>query len=193
MEEEEKDKSPDWKKFVRRHWNIVAIFVIAGIVAVSGAVYVFWWFVGEAQSTGLVPLTLNLWAMENVVMFILHAIFWEVILIGIPVAIGAIAGWQWWKKLPDEEKKEYRLFGKHSRTTSGGSGVSILFFIAFAIKVYVDGNWNNAISSWTVNYVIGSMITILIWSAIIFGIPAAIGVIWWIHHETKIPSENENT
>jgi ribosomal protein S4E len=50
-------------------------------------------------------------------------------------------------------------------------------------KVYVDGNWNVAISTWTLDYVVGSMITILIWIAAIFAIPAAIGVIWWIRHE----------
>jgi len=58
-----------------------------------------------------------------------------------------------------------------------------LLFIAFAIKIYVDGNWNVAISSWTLDYVVGSMITILIWTVAIFAIPATIGVIWWIRHE----------
>jgi len=29
------------------------------------------------------------------------------------------------------------------------------------------------------------MISILIWSLIIFGIPIALGVIWWIRHEMK--------
>jgi len=112
-------------------------------------------------------------------------IFWELLFIGIPAIIGAVAGWQWWKRLPEEEKKEYQFFGKRSRTTSGGSGVSLLFFIAFCIKVFIDGNWNVAIASWTLDYVVGSMVTILVWTAIIFGIPAAIGVIWWIHHEIK--------
>jgi hypothetical protein len=115
----------------------------------------------------------------------LHLIFWELLFIGIPAIIGAVAGWQWWKRLPEEEKKEYQFFGKRSRTTSGGSGVSLLFFIAFCIKVFIDGNWNVAVASWTLDYVVGSIVTILVWTAIIFGIPAAIGGIWWIHHEIK--------
>ena len=61
---------------------------------------------------GLVPATLGLWSMANIISFILNAIFWELVLIGIPVVIGAILGWQWWKRLPDEEKKEYHFFGK---------------------------------------------------------------------------------
>ncbi|MCP8314191.1 MAG: hypothetical protein H3Z53_07470 [archaeon] len=177
--------SESWKKFLRKHWNMVALFVVAAILAFVGAVYVFLWFVGNAQSTGLVPATLGLWTMGNLVTFILYAIFWELLLIGVPVALAAVAGWQWWKRLPSEEKKEYHLFGKRSRTTSGGGGISLLFFIAFCIKVFIDGNWNVAIASWTLNYVVDSMITILIWAAVIFGIPIAIGIIWWMHHEMK--------
>jgi hypothetical protein len=175
----------DWKKFLRKHWNMVALFVVAVILAVVGAVYVFLWFVGDAQSTAMVPSTLGLWTMGNLVTFILHLIFWELLFIGVPAIIGAVIGWQWWKRLPDEERQEYHFFGKRSRTTSGGSGVSILFFIAFAIKVYVDGNWNVAISTWTLDYVVYSMLTILVWGLVIFGIPIAIGVIWWIRHEMK--------
>jgi hypothetical protein len=179
------EKGSNWKKFVRKHWNIVAIFVVAGILALTGVVYVYLWFVGEAQSTGLVPSTIGLLTMGNIVTSTSHLIFWELLFIGIPAIIGAVAGWQWWKRLPEEEKKEYQFFGKRSRTTSGGSGVSLLFFIAFCIKVFIDGKWNVAVASWTLDYVVGSIVTILVWTAIIFGIPAAIGVIWWIHHEIK--------
>jgi len=177
------ENSSDWKKFLGKHWNIIALFVIAGILVFIGAIYVFSWFVKGAQSTGLVPSTLGLWTMNHAVSFILHLIFWELILIGIPAIIGAVAGWQWWRRLPEEEKKEYH-FGKRSRTTGGGGGVSALLFIGFAIKVYVDGNWNTAISTWKLDYVVGSMITTLIWTAVIFGIPLAVGLVWWIHHET---------
>jgi hypothetical protein len=182
-QEIEDEKRSDWKKFMRKHWNLVAVFVAAGILALIGAIYVFLWFVGNAQSTGLVPATLNIWTMGNVVSFILNAIFWELVLIGIPVAIGAILGWQWWKRLPNEEKKEYDLFGKRSRSSRAEGAISPLLFIAFAIKVYVDGNWNVAIASWTLDYVVSSMITILVWTVVIFAIPATIGVIWWIRHE----------
>jgi hypothetical protein len=176
------EESPDWKKFIRKHWTIVPIFVVAVIFAIAGAVYVFWWFAGNAQTVGLVPSTLNLWTMNNVVMFVLHLIFWELVLIGIPVAIGAILGWQWWKRLPEEEKEEH-MFGRRSRSRNAEGAISPLLFIAFALKVYIDGNWNVAISTFTLDYVVGSMITILIWTAVVFGIPAMIGVIWWIRHE----------
>jgi hypothetical protein len=179
----ESDESADWKKFIRKHWPVFAVFVVAGILAVAGAVYVFWWFAGNAQTIGLVPSTLNLWTMNNLVMFILHLIFWELVLIGIPVAIGAVIGWQWWKRIPAEEKKEH-MFGKSSKSRNASGAISPLLFIAFAIKVYVDGNWNSAISAWTLDYVVGSMITILIWIAAIAAVPAIIGFIWWVHHKT---------
>ena len=180
-EQTEVEESSRWGKFLRKHWIAFAAFVAAAILAFAGAVYVFVWFTGNAQSTGLVPSTLGMWMMGNVLAFVLHAIFWELVLIGIPVAIGAVAAWQWWKRLPETEKSN--LSGKRSRSRGAGGAISPLLFIAFAIKVYVDGNWNVAISTYTLDYVVGSMVTILLWIVAIFAIPATIGVIWWIRHE----------
>ena len=179
-------ETSEWKVFVRKHWGIFVVFVAACFLAVVGAVYVFWWFVGDAQSTGLVPSGLGLWTMGNLITFILYSIFWELLLIGIPVVIGAVIGWLWWRRLPDEERKGYHL-GRGSRRTGGSGGVSLLFFIAFCIKVYIDGNWNVPIATWTLDYVVGSMISILVWVAVILGIPVAIGVIWWLRREMNKP------
>ncbi len=184
MTEENKTKqSSDWSNFFRKHWGMFAVFVVAAIFAVAGAVYVFVWFTGNAQSTGLVPATLNAWTMNNVLFFILYAIFWELVLIGIPVAIGAIAGWQWWKRIPEDERKEYNLSTKGSRSSRASGAISPLLFIAFALKVYFDGNWNAPIAGYSLDYVMGSMVTILIWVAAIFAIPAAIGLVWWANRE----------
>jgi hypothetical protein len=171
----------EWARFIRKHKVAFAAFIAAAILAAISAVYVFVWFTGNAQSTGLVPATLGMWTIGNIVTFILHAIFWGLVLIGIPVAIGAVAAWQWWKRLPDEEKSD--LSWKRSRSSRAGGAISPLLFIAFALKVYVDGNWNVAISTYTLDYVVGSMVTILLWIVAIFAIPATIGLIWWIHHE----------
>jgi hypothetical protein len=176
----------EWKKFLRKHWSIMAAFVVVAVLLFVAAVYVFLWFVGEAQSTSMVPTTLGLWTMGNLVSFILHAIFWLIIFIGIPAIIIAVAGWQWWKRLPEEEKK-YHFFGKSSRTRDSGSGISLLVFIAFAIKVYIDGNWNIAIATWPLNYVVDSLVTILVWGAIIIGIPATVIGLIWLSREIKKP------
>jgi len=121
------------------------------------------------------------------VTFILNAIFWELLLVGVPVVVGAVIGWQWWRRLPYEERGGYRLFGRRSRRTGGSGGVSLFFFTLFAIKVYIDGNWNVPIATWTLDYLVGSVVTILIWVAVIFGIPAAIAATWWIRREVKKP------
>jgi hypothetical protein len=51
----------------------------------------------------------------------------------------------------------------------------------------MDGKWNVPISTWTLDYFVYSCIWTLVWLAIIFGIPAAIGLTWWLHHEMKEP------
>ena len=98
----------------------------------------------------------------------------------IPVAIGAIIGWLWWKRIPEEEKREYNLSTKSSRSRSAEGAISPLLFIAFAIKVYLDGQWNAPIAGFSLDYVVGSMVTILVWIAVIVAIPAIIGFVWWI-------------
>ncbi len=126
--------SEGWKKFFRKHWNILVLFVAAAILASVGAVYVFLWFVGYAQSIGIVPTILGLWTMGNLVAFVLYAIFWELLLIGVPVALAAVAGWLWWRKLPSDEKNEYHFFGRRSRTTSGGGGISLCSLLRSASR-----------------------------------------------------------
>lgn len=187
MEEQNRAENDtgSWRKFLKKHWNMLAYWITAAIIAAISAVLVYLWFVAEAQSTNMVPMTLGQWTMAHLITFILHLIFWELVIIGIPVAIAAIAGWLWWKKIPEEERKEYEFFGRRSRTESGGGGISFLFFVAFCIKVYIDGNWNVAISSWTLNYVVDSIVTILFWGAIIFGIPAIIIALIWLNNEMK--------
>ncbi len=170
---------------MRKHWQAAVLFGLAAVFAIAGSIYVFLWFVSDAQSTGLVPSTLGLWTMSHLVNFIIYAVFWEVLIIGIPVAIAAIAAWKWWTRIPRDEWKGLRFTGR-KRSTGGGGG-SLLFFIVFCIKVYIDGNWHVPIATFTLDYVVGSMITILVWGLIIFGIPAAIGLTWWVNREMKKP------
>ena len=185
-ETESENDSEVWKKFLRKHWNMVVLFVVGATLVAIGAILVYLWFVGDAQSTGLVPTTLGLWTMGHLVAFILHLIFWEVLFIGVPAILAAVAGWLWWRRLPDEEKKEYHFFGTRSRATGGGGGaMSLLFWIAFSIKVLTDGKWNVAFATWTFDYLVHACITALIWILIILGIPITLGIIWWINHEMK--------
>lgn len=165
------------------------MFVVAAIVAMIGVILVFLWFVGDAQSTGKVPASLGSWSIGSCVTFIFNLIFWELLLIVVPVIVFIVAIYYlWWKKLPSGERKEYKrkkLFGKHTRKTDGGEGISFLVTIFFVIKVYLDGNWNNPFSNWTFDYLVYSYLTALMWICIIFGIPILIGALWWINREMK--------
>jgi len=55
----------------------------------------------------------------------------------------------------------------------------------FCIKVYLDGNWNVPIGMFTLNYVVSSMILILIIAGVIFRIPATIVAVWWVRREMR--------
>jgi hypothetical protein len=184
MAEGIKTVESNWNKFIKVHWGVFTLFVAACVAALVGAVYVFTWFAGNAQTSGLVPTTLAQWTMGNIISFLLNMVFWELVFVGIPLLIGVVIAYWWWRRLPADEKAGYHLFGKHRRGASGDGG-SFLFFIAFCIKVYIDGNWNTAISSWTFDYVVSSSITIFVWALIIFSIPTTIAFIWWIQRGAK--------
>ncbi len=178
-----------WKIFLKRHWKMFALFIIACIVAIAGTIYIFTWFVGDAQATGLVPATLNLWSLHYVITFLLNLIVWEILYIGIPVIIAAAAIYfLWWKKLPLEERMEYRrehLFGKRSHRTDGGGAFSFIINLGFILKVYLDGNWDTPFADWTFDYLVFSYLTVLLWIALIVGIPLAIGLTIWLGYEIK--------
>lgn len=177
------DQESNWKVFFRKHWGAVVIFGLAAFLVSAGSVYVFWWFVGNAQSSGLVPSSLGLWTLANLLSFILNLIFWEALLIGIPVVVGGVFGWMWWRRLPLAERLGYNF--KRSRTSRGSGGGGLLFFIAFCIKVYLDGNANVPLATFTLNYVVSSMILILAIAAAIVGIPGVIFAVWWMNREIK--------
>jgi hypothetical protein len=185
METGSNDGREIWRKFLRRHWTMLVLFAAGAILVSTGAILVALWFVGDAQSSGLVPRTLGLWTMGSLVSFLLRLILWEFLLVGVPTIFAAIAAWQWWKKLPGEEKQEYHFFDRRSRATGRGGSMSLLVLVAFSIKVFADGNWNVAFATWTLDYLVYSLLSALIWILVIIGIPAGLGIIWWINREVK--------
>jgi hypothetical protein len=178
-----------WKTFLRKHWKMLVMFIVVAAVLSIGAILVLLWLVGNAQATSLVPAMLGLWTMGYIVTFLLHLIFWEVLFVGIPVivVIAAIVV-LWWKRLPAEERVEYRrghLFGKRSRRADGSGALSFFVFLGLLIKVYVDGNWNVPFATWTFDYLVYSVLWVFIWIVIIVGIPLLLGGTWWLRREMK--------
>jgi len=179
-----------WKVFFRRHLKISIVFLIGAILALIGAILVYLWFVGDAQATGLVPATLDLWTMGYLITFLLYMILWEFLLVGISVILVVAAiFFLWWKKLPQWEREEYKrgnlFFGKSSRRSNAGNGITFLVNVIFILKVYIDGNWDVPFADWTFDYLVYSYLLALIVVLVIFGIPAILGVTWWVRHEMK--------
>ena len=178
-------------KFMRKRGKAFSLFVALIIAAIVAMILVLLWFVGHAQSTGLVPSILGSWSMGYFIKFILHLIFWELVLVGIPALVVVAAIYHlWWKRLPKAERNEYKrkkLFGKKTRKTDAGEGFSFIVFIAFCIKIWLDGNWNQPFASWSFDYLVYSCLTALMWVLIIIGIPVLIGGLWWLNKEKKKP------
>ena len=163
------------------------IFAIGVALAVLDAVLVYLWFVGQAQVTGLVPSSLALWTMGYLISFILNLIFWELLLVGIPVVLAAIGAFVWWRRLPEDERWEYRrgrLFGR-SRRSDWNNGFQFFVFIAFIVKIYLDGNWNTPFATWTLDYLVYSLVLAFIVILIIIGVPGLIGGTWWLSRELR--------
>ncbi len=179
------DSSKGWNEFVKKHWKAFVLFTAAAALAVVWAILVFLWYIGQAQMNGLVPLTLDMWTIGHLVSFLLNLLFWMIVLAGIPVGIGAGVAWLWFRRLPADERGRYRFFRNRSRGSSAGNAISFLVFIGFLLKVYIDGNWNVPIATWTFEYLIYSWVTVLAWLLIIFAIPAAIGLLWWIGRQVR--------
>jgi len=183
------NKNKIWKKFLSKHWREFTLFIILGVIGFVAAIYVFLWFVGEAQSTGLVPSVLGLWSMGHFITFLVRLILWEALFIGIPGFIALVAIYYlWWKKLPSKERKEYKegnLFSSSSKSRDAGGGISFLIFVFFAIKIYMDGKWGVPFATWKFEYLVYSYLTAFMWIAIVFGIPILIGGIWWMRKQTK--------
>ena len=73
---------------------------------VAGAVYVFMDFAADAQVSGMVPTSLGGWSVGHMFTFLINLLFWEALLIGIPLVITIVAIYMlWWKSLPLHERE----------------------------------------------------------------------------------------
>src|SRR2546425_1627132 len=131
---------------------MLVLFAAGAILVSTGAILVALWFVGDAQSTGLVPRTLGQWTMGSVVGFLLRLILWEFLLVGVPTILAAVAAWQWWKKLPHAGRRESHFFYRRARASRRGGSMSLFVFVAFSIKVFTDWKWGVAFANWTFYY-----------------------------------------
>jgi hypothetical protein len=174
------------KRFISTHWKMVTVFAAVIAAGAIGAVLVLTWFVATAQATALVPSLLGQWSIGAVVTFILHLIFWELLLVGswILVIILVIV-FQWYMKLPEEEREMKSKRGRREQ----GDAFGFLVGITWLIVVWMDGRWDLAFNSWTFNNWVYSFLAAVAWDLLIVGIPIGLAFLWWLRRETRKEAE----
>jgi hypothetical protein len=144
------DRSDEvWKNFLKRHPGMAVALIGMIVGAAIVALFTFLWVLGDAQATGLVPALLGQWTVGTLFTFCLTVIFWELVLVAswvIPIV--AILYFQWYKKLPEEEQKEY---GVGRDKSAGEDGFSFIVGLVWLGIVWISGRWNLAFQSWTIN------------------------------------------
>jgi hypothetical protein len=168
------------KRFLRKHWKAMTGFGVIVGVAIVEALFVLTWFLGIAQTTGFVPAMLGQWSVGHVINFLLHLIFWELLLVGVwLVTVVGIVGFRWYKTLTAEEKIDRPKRGKREHGDTFGFFIGIVWLIV----VWVDGRWNLAFEAWTINDWIYSCLAAFGWIALIAGIPLVLYFFWWVRND----------
>ena len=171
------------RTFLKKHWKTMIVFGGIAIAAIVAALYVLTWFVAIAQSTGFVPATLGAWSVGTVINFIIHLIFWEVLLVlSWVIVLVAIVFYRWWKTLDESEKQSKPKGGKRE----GGDAFGFFIGIMWLIVVWLDGRWSLPFNSWAFNDWVYSFLAALGWTLIIFGIPMVLYFIYWIRQDTEV-------
>ncbi|MFW9943265.1 MAG: hypothetical protein ACFFFT_19675, partial [Candidatus Thorarchaeota archaeon] len=121
------------------------------------------------------------WTLNYLVGTIILLIIWDLLFVGVPAALFfGVGGYLWWRKLPEEDKKEIKERDKKEKSRKaqkyggGGGGFGIFMFIAYCIYIAVDGNYNTPLVGRPYTYWLYSYMLTFMWIVIVFGIPVAI-------------------
>ena len=163
-----------WKQKIKEHWKPFMILIIGCIVAIVGSLLVLSWFIETSTIGAMGRATIGEWTLAWVWEFFIFLIFWELLLVGIPVVVAFGLGWYLWRKsLSAEEKADFN--GRWSvRGKAGGGGFGFGMFIAYSIYIYVNGDFFTPFGDSPYRYWVDSWFQTLAWVLIIFGIPAAL-------------------
>ena len=184
MNTNEEKLDEEKRRFLLKNWKMTLVMAVCIAAAVVVAFLVFLWVVNEAAL--IMPVSLGDWTIGYLITFILHMIFWELLLVatwGIPLA--AVLYWQF-SKLPDAD-----LWKPKGGRREGGDAFGFLIGIAWLIMIYIDGRWDQTFQVWTFTEWIYSWLTALGWVLMIFAIPAVIILILWlVNREMKKDAES---
>jgi len=173
---ENKSDEDFWPGFIKNHWKAFIVFVSGCIIALAGAIMVLFWFMETSTIGAMGTATIGEWTVAMIWSFLLHLIFWELIIIGIPATIAFGVGWFiFWKQLPEWDKKAFKARDKKKHhSSSAGGGFSILMFIAFSIYLYLIGEINTPLGNHPYSFWVYTWFTALGWLLLIAGIPAVL-------------------
>jgi len=174
---EEKDKCGDgefWKQKIKKHWKIFAASIIGGAIAIAVSLLVLFWFIDTSTIGAMGSATIGEWTLAWIWEFFIFLILWELLIVGIPVAIIFGVGWYlWWKRLSAEEKVEFKGRWRGKGTAEGG-GFSFGMFIAYSIYMYINGDFYTPFGDFAYSYWVYAWFHTLAWLIVIIGIPVAI-------------------
>jgi len=179
MSDEEISEEAFWKKKIKDHKNTFIIMIIAAVCVITGGLLVLFWFIGASPLGGYGTWTFNQWSLDTLILFVLFLFLFELLFVGVPTGLFfGIGGYLWWRRLPAEEKQEFKDREKKEthkkRNWGGGSGFSFFIFIAYCIYIAVDGNFNTAFGSEPYTYWVYSWFLTIMWILIVLGVPAGI-------------------
>jgi hypothetical protein len=168
------------RKFLQKYWKMAVVFAALAIAAVVEAVLVLLWVVADMQSLSLIPSTLGLWSVGYIITFILHLLFWEIVLVGLWVLVAAAVVYlKWYANLPEEDKFPKRERGRREQGDAFGFFVGITWLII----IWVTGKWNLTFNAWAVNDWISTWLWAVFWDLLIIGIPVLLYFVYWIRKE----------
>ena len=165
-----------WPRKIIEHWKAFTVFIIGCAVALAGAILVLFWFIETSPIGAMGTATIGEWTLAWIWEFFIFLILWELLIVGIPVAVAFGVGWYlFWNRLSSEEKAEFKGRDKKKhRGSSAGGGFGFAMFIAFSIYMYIKGDFFTPFGDKPYLYWVYSWFLALAWLLVIFGIPAAI-------------------
>ena len=168
-----------FKQFVKKHWKTLLIVIIACICAFIGAILVLVWFINTSPIGAFGNAFIQDWNLDWIVGFGILITLWELLFVGIPAGLFfGVGGYIWWKRLPAEEKQEFKDREKkrkhNKRNAGGGGGFSFFIFIAYCLLINGEGNYLTQFGDLPYTYWLSRWFLALMWIFIIIGIPACI-------------------
>ncbi|NHJ22111.1 MAG: hypothetical protein EAX91_14285 [Candidatus Lokiarchaeota archaeon] len=167
-----------WGKKIKEHMVTFIIVLIAGACIIAGLLIVLFWVIESSPIGNYGDALIGDWSLDWIVGFLWITIGWELLFVGIPTLLFfGVGGYIWWKRLPEEEKAEFKARDKkknRAKKTGGSGGGGIVIFIAYLIYMGVQGYYYVPFSSMPYSFWVYSWFLTIMWIAIVIGIPACV-------------------